>query len=749
MENHLLSVVVFAPLVGAVVNWLVGRRVRSEAFVGVVACGAVAVSAVCAFLVAFSEGSGAALLHEPARPVLSHLWTWMQVGDFRADFGFAMDRLSGIYACFITFVGLLIHVFATGYMRGDKGFYRFFAYLNLFMFMMLTLVLADNLLLMFVGWEGVGLCSYLLIGYYTDRREAGDAAKKAFVANRVGDWGVVLGIMLVFTLTGSISFFDKSPAVLGETGAGVASALKLIGQMPTDAFTWGAIFAGGLTSAAVLLFIGATGKSAQIPLYVWLPDAMAGPTPVSALIHAATMVTAGVYMVVRCSAIYSKSPTAMLIMAVVGALTALFAATIGITQFDIKKVLAYSTVSQLGYMFLAMGVGAYAAGIFHLVTHAFFKACLFLGSGSVIHAMHHEQDMRRMGGLRRYMPITFWTFFISTLAIAGLPPLAGFFSKDEILWKAFLSNPILWGIGACAAFMTAFYMFRQVFMTFFGEIRADHHTVEHLHESSAPMTMPLVILAFGAITVGWLGIPHALGGNNLFEHWLEPVFAASHIDAHGKGGAHATAAGAHGDAHAKSGAHGQAGTHAEAAPDSHGKGGTHGDPAHGEVSHGEGVVGGEHHDLTTEYLLMGVSIGLASLGILLAYLMYSANRLNPDSFARIGGGLPYRLSYNKYYVDEVYNALFVRGAIRLSRGLAWFDAKVVDGIVNLTATITHAASAFNGAFDKYVVDGLVNFTANTFDRAGGALRLVQTGSINAYLYVILIGVTLTLLANAW
>ncbi|HWS55987.1 MAG TPA: NADH-quinone oxidoreductase subunit L, partial [Pyrinomonadaceae bacterium] len=477
MENHLLSVVVFAPLVGAVVNWLVGRRVRSEAFVGVVACGAVAVSAVCAFLVAFSEGSGAALLHEPARPVLSHLWTWMQVGDFRADFGFAMDRLSGIYACFITFVGLLIHVFATGYMRGDKGFYRFFAYLNLFMFMMLTLVLADNLLLMFVGWEGVGLCSYLLIGYYTDRREAGDAAKKAFVANRVGDWGVVLGIMLVFTLTGSISFFDKSPAVLGETGAGVASALKLIGQMPTDAFTWGAIFAGGLTSAAVLLFIGATGKSAQIPLYVWLPDAMAGPTPVSALIHAATMVTAGVYMVVRCSAIYSKSPTAMLIMAVVGAATAIFAATIGLAQNDIKKVLAYSTVSQLGYMFLACGVGAFVGAIFHVMTHAFFKALLFLGSGSVIHGMRHEQDMRRMGGLRKYMPVTFATMVAGWLAICGIPVFAGFFSKDEILWKAYSTGvfgdhsavgPVLWGVGAVTALLTAVYMTRLMVMTFWG-----------------------------------------------------------------------------------------------------------------------------------------------------------------------------------------------------------------------------------------------------------------------------------------
>ncbi|HWW77168.1 MAG TPA: NADH-quinone oxidoreductase subunit L, partial [Pyrinomonadaceae bacterium] len=443
MTNHLLSVVVFAPLVGALVCWLVGRRVRSETLVGAVACGSVAVSAICAFVVAFTGEGGGALRNPAAAPVFSHLWTWIQVGTFRADYGFAMDRLSGVYACFITFVGFLIHLFATGYMHGDRGFYRFFAYLNLFMFMMLTLVLGDNLLLMFVGWEGVGLCSYLLIGYYTDRREAGDAAKKAFVANRIGDWGVVLGIMLVFWLTSgagapSISYFDKSPEIYGVAGQSVVSALKTIGAMPVEPFTWRAIFmmvpgAVGITAAAVLLFIGATGKSAQIPLYVWLPDAMAGPTPVSALIHAATMVTAGVYMVVRCSAIFSHAPTALFIVAVIGAATAIFAATIGIAQNDIKKVLAYSTVSQLGYMFLACGVGAFVAAIFHVMTHAFFKALLFLGSGSVIHGMHHEQDMRRMGGLRHKMPITYWTMVIAGGALSALPPLAGFWSKDEIL----------------------------------------------------------------------------------------------------------------------------------------------------------------------------------------------------------------------------------------------------------------------------------------------------------------------------
>ena len=475
----MLRFIILAPLVGAAINWLVGRRVRSEAFIGAVASLSIAVSCALAFYSAF--GPGGALVGEP-RVILDHVWTWMEVGTFRADIGFAMDRLSGIYACFITFVGLLIHVFATGYMHGDKSFYRFFAYLNLFMFMMLTLVLADNLLLMFVGWEGVGLCSYLLIGYYIDRREAGDAAKKAFVANRVGDWGVVLGIMLVFSLAGSISFFEK-PAIVNTFGGitpPLKSAMAAIAAMPVDPFTWGALVAGGITSAALLLFIGATGKSAQIPLFVWLPDAMAGPTPVSALIHAATMVTAGVYMIVRCSAIYTHAPSAMFIVAVIGAATALFAATIGIAQNDIKKVLAYSTVSQLGYMMLACGVGAFVAAIFHVMTHAFFKALLFLGSGSVIHGMHHEQDMRRMGGLKKYMPITFATMLTGWLAISGVPIFAGFFSKDEILWKTWSTGataiPVwagkaLWVVGALTALLTAIYMTRLMVLTFWGSER--------------------------------------------------------------------------------------------------------------------------------------------------------------------------------------------------------------------------------------------------------------------------------------
>jgi len=473
-ENNFLSLIIFAPLVGAVINWLFGKKMNSELFSGAVACSAVGVSCVVAFMVAFGIGTPhtGALFAPEGKPILDQIWTWIQVGNFRADFGLGMDRLSGIYALFVTFVGLLIHIFATGYMHGDKGFYRFFAYLNLFMFSMLTLVLADNFLLMFVGWEGVGLCSYLLIGYYIKRDEAKRAAKKAFVMNRIGDWGVLMGMFLIFTLTGSLSFYDK--IVDGQT---VNSSLGLLSQMAADPFTFGALFAGGLTSAAILLFIGATGKSAQIPLLTWLPDAMAGPTPVSALIHAATMVTAGVYLVVRCNGLFQNAPTAMFIVAIIGAATAIFAATIGLAQNDVKKVLAYSTVSQLGYMFLACGVGAFIAAIFHVMTHAFFKALLFLGSGSVIHGMHHEQDMRRMGNLRKYMPITFATMLTGWLAICGILPFAGFFSKDEILYKTFAANGmgnwnyVLWGIGLFTALLTAIYMTRLMVMTFWGAER--------------------------------------------------------------------------------------------------------------------------------------------------------------------------------------------------------------------------------------------------------------------------------------
>jgi NADH-quinone oxidoreductase subunit L len=740
MTNHWLSVVVFAPLVGAAINWLVGRRVRSERLIGVVACGSIAVSAAVAFYIAFVAGGGA-LRNEPAVPVMSHLWTWIQVGDFRADFGFAMDRLSGVYACFITFVGFLIHLFATGYMHGDKGFYRFFAYLNLFMFMMLTLVLADNLLLMFVGWEGVGLCSYLLIGYYTDKKEAGDAAKKAFVANRIGDWGVVLGIMLVFWLTAgaghpSISFFDKTPAMLGE-GSGVVSALKTIGAMNVEPFGWHWIFAGGITSAAVLLFIGATGKSAQIPLYVWLPDAMAGPTPVSALIHAATMVTAGVYMVVRCSFIFKNAPTALFIVAVIGAATAIFAATIGLAQNDIKKVLAYSTVSQLGYMFLACGVGAFVAAIFHVMTHAFFKALLFLGSGSVIHGMNHEQDMRRMGGLKKYMPITFATMAAGWLAISGFPLLSGFFSKDEILWKTWSSaaagtagaGKFLWVIGIITAGITAVYMTRLMVMTFWGTERfreahdahdehaahatsdshhaaADsedeeddeheehHHGPVEPHESPWTMTVPLVVLAILSVVGGWVGIPYALSGgavSNYFEQTLEPVVARAPEQGEAVGGAAVS--------------HGAGAT---AAPPA-----THGNEGSVPQSVGEGEAGrapaSEHaHDpaeVSSERLFTGISILVGLIGIGIGWMVFRKRPLLE---------MP-RLLENKYYVDEAYDAAIIEPVKTASREGLW------------------------RFFDVGVIDGAVNGLGRGMSMLGGVLRYLQPGFVRSYAAIILLG----------
>src|SRR5215475_4899572 len=427
----MLKWIVLAPLIGAIINGLFGRRFlalfgqrATEKLVGFIACASVGVSTVLAFMVFFGQLWRKQPDADGVRRILDHLFTWLKVGSFQADFAYLLDPLSGIYILFITGVGLLIHIYATGYMHGDPGYYRFFCYLNLFMFMMLTLVLGDNLLLLFVGWEGVGLCSYLLIGYYIKWDVAGSAAKKAFVMNRIGDFGFMIATFLVFTTFGTISFVTKN-----INGQEVPSFLAQVGSP--------AVAVGTLTAIALLFFVGATGKSAQIPLFTWLPDAMAGPTPVSALIHAATMVTAGVYLVARCSPVFVKSPTAMAVVAIIGCGTAIFAATIGLAQNDIKKVLAYSTVSQLGYMFLACGVGAFVAGMFHVMTHAFFKACLFLGSGSVIHALGGEQDMRRMGGLSLKIQTTFRTFLIATLAIAGVPLLAGFFSKDAILAAVF------------------------------------------------------------------------------------------------------------------------------------------------------------------------------------------------------------------------------------------------------------------------------------------------------------------------
>ncbi len=688
----MLRYIIFAPLAGAVINWLVGRRVRNERFIGILACAAVGVSTIIAFYLAFN--SNGAL--RSTQPIMDHLWTWIQVGKFRADFALAMDRLSGIYALFVTFVGLLIHIFATGYMHGDRGYYRFFAYLNLFMFAMLTLVLADNFLLMFVGWEGVGLCSYLLIGFYLDKDEAAPAAKKAFIANRVGDWGFVLGIMLVFFMTGSVSFFPKE-------AQGVTSALATIAAIPSaDPFSWHAIFAGGVTSIAVLLFIGATGKSAQIPLFVWLPDAMAGPTPVSALIHAATMVTAGVYMVVRCNTIFTHAPTAMFIVAIIGAGTALFAATIGIAQNDIKKVLAYSTISQLGYMFLACGVGAFIAAIFHVMTHAFFKAQLFLGSGSVIHGMHHEQDMRRMGGLRKYMPITWITMCAGWLAICGVPIFAGFFSKDEILWKTWSAssfvpagfNRALWFIGAVTALLTAVYMTRLMVMTFWSNERFhssstnphqgshgkhEHEQVasHHPHESPLSMTIPLIVLAVLSTIGGLVGVPYALsslaGGHpeNYFERTLEPVVThASEV------------------------------TTGEATPEVHWQTPPpeeiDGKPAFGpthETSSAEHAASAT--ELSEERLFTAISVVIALLGIGIGWLMFQRRPLRQ---------MP-RLLENKYYVDEAYEAAIINPIHVTSREGLWkiFDLGVIDGFLHtLGRTIVDLGSTF-----RYMQIGLV------------------------------------------
>ncbi|MCO6512781.1 MAG: NADH-quinone oxidoreductase subunit L [Aridibacter famidurans] len=708
-ENNYLSLIIFAPLAGAVINWFFGKRANSELFSGAVACTAVGISTVVAFMIAFGIGTphqGALFIPE-GKPVLDHIWTWIQVGDFRADFGLGMDRLSGIYALFVTFVGLLIHIFATGYMHGDKGFYRFFAYLNLFMFSMLTLVLADNFLLMFVGWEGVGLCSYLLIGYYINKDEARRAAKKAFVMNRIGDWGVLMGVFLIFTITGSVSFFDK--AVDGQAVQSVFSWVQNSANISqADPFTWGAIFAGGLTSVGVLLFIGATGKSAQIPLLTWLPDAMAGPTPVSALIHAATMVTAGVYLVVRCNSIYQLAPTAMFIIAVIGAATAIFAATIGLAQNDIKKVLAYSTVSQLGYMFLACGVGAFVAAIFHVMTHAFFKALLFLGSGSVIHGMHHEQDMRRMGNLKKYMPITFFTMVTGWLAIAGIPIFAGFFSKDEILYKTFAAqglgnwNYILWGIGIVTAVLTAVYMTRMMVMTFWGSERfhqelpeeehADHDDDDHHeipadfkpHESPWTMTVPLVALAVLSTFGGLVGIPYALSSlpvvssivgkdANHFEHTLEPV-----VKKIGAGESH----------------------------------GSEGEVKHflAEGSSEEGAAAHSPEEIAAERWLALFSVLLAAGGIAIGWFMFAGNPLRK---------MP-KVLERKWYLDEIYNKAIVDPITEGSRRFLWkgFDLGFIDGTIN----------------------GLGSFVTEI----GSLFRRIQVGFVRSYAAIILFGALVVL-----
>ena len=658
------------PVIGVLINGLFGRHVGEKA--GPIA----SVMAGLSFLVVL--GIATQMIFGAGGSHTVPLWTWVEAGSFSASMSFLIDPLSTIMLLVVAGVGFLVHVYAVGYMHGDPGYPRFFTYLNLFMLSMFLLVLGDNYLVMFVGWEGVGLCSYLLIGFWYEKQSASDAGKKAFIVNRIGDAGFLLGMFLIWTLTGSLTYTEVFKAA-PEMSAAMASAVGL------------------------LLFVGAVGKSAQIPLYVWLPDAMEGPTPVSALIHAATMVTAGVYMVARTSPIYVMGPDAMSVIAVVGALTGLFAASIGLVQNDIKRVLAYSTVSQLGFMFMALGVGAFTAAIFHLMTHAFFKGLLFLGSGSVIHALHHapeeqQQDMRYMGGLKDKMPVTYWTFLIGAVAIAGVPPLAGFWSKDEILANAFFTGHYtVWIMGTVAAFMTAFYMFRLIFMTFHGEMRVDHHAREHIHESPATMTVPLIILAVLSVIGGVIpGFPPEAG-------WIHRFLAPSLAKV--PAGGHAMDQGVH---------------LMNAAA-----GGGHSGPA---------VV-----------LLIILAIAVAVGGIALAWYMYVKDTDAPNRLYERFAGL-YRLLLEKYYIDEIYQACIVEPTYKLMRGLWTFDAKVVDGAVNGSSLITVISSRFSGIFDLRTVDGAVNGTASFIRFFSQVFKYLQSGMVQNYLFVMLLGIFVMLSA---
>jgi NADH-quinone oxidoreductase subunit L len=673
------------PAFGAAVMFFFGRRLEKRT-----------VSAVCVgvTVVAFILACGAVLQyngwaaandHKPYEKIL-YTWLGTDTGQtayltrdgaqavFQADAGFLLDPLSSIWLLFVTGVGMLIHIYSIGYMGDEGGYYRFFGYLNLFMFSMLTLVLANNYALLFVGWEGVGLCSYLLIGFYFHRKSASDAANKAFIVNRIGDAGFILGMFFIAWLCGSFRFV--------EVTAAAHSGRFAVGD-PI------------ITAATLLLFVGACGKSAQLPLYVWLPDAMEGPTPVSALIHAATMVTAGVYMVARSNALFVLAPTSMQTVAIVGALTAIFAASIGLVQNDIKRVLAYSTVSQLGYMFLALGVGAFAAGVFHVFTHAFFKALLFLGAGSVIHAMSGEQDMRNMGALSDKIPITFRTMFVATWAIAGLPLMAGFFSKDEILWQAWKSSHLLWAIGFITALMTAFYMFRLIYLTFWSPSRVTSHEIEHhIHESPKSMTIPLVILAFFSITAGYLGVSPSMGGSNHFEKFLEPVFA-------------------------------------------------------NKVEAAEALPGAEEGSRAMEWALMLLSVAAAGVGWFLASRSYGhAGKGYSEPIAAMAPPV-YEVLLNKYYVDEGYDYLFtgrrkvgdVRlGAIGLGEASSWFDANVIDGAVNAAGWITRLTGTISKWWDTWIIDGIgVNGPAIVARLLSYPARLFEWGLVQWYALVMTAG----------
>jgi len=686
------------PACGAAIMFFFGRKLQKGT-----------VSAVCVgtIVLAFLMACGAVREYSAwsSTPEHSHqpyqtiLYTWLGTDTghmnyvthggspaaFQADAGFLLDPLSSIWLLFVTGVGMLIHIYSTGYMAHEGGYYRFFGYLNLFMFSMLTLILANNYVLMFVGWEGVGLCSYLLIGFYFHRKSASDAAAKAFIVNRIGDAGFLLGMFFIAWYFGSLRFTEVTQ--IARSGR----------------FTIGDPI---VTAATLLLFVGACGKSAQLPLYVWLPDAMEGPTPVSALIHAATMVTAGVYMVARSNALFVLAPASMKTVAIVGALTAIFAASIGLVQNDIKRVLAYSTVSQLGYMFLALGVGAFAAGVFHVFTHAFFKALLFLGAGSVIHAMSGEQDMRNMGDLGHRIPTTHRTMFIATLAIAGIFPFAGFFSKDAILWETWSREGgayrFLWYVGYATALMTAFYMFRLMYLTFHGRPRMSHEVEHHIHESPVSMTAPLVVLALFAIVAGWLGWPHSLGGSDRFTTFLEPVFAPEARVLQEEGRTSQLIAGVE-----------------------------------------------EEKNTSTEWLLMGLSLAAAGIGWGMAWRSYRHADKNYTEPIAVAAPPVYSTLLHKYYVDEAYDYVFTGrrklGRIRLGvlgfgEGCAWFDTNIVDGAVNAAGWITRLTATISSWWDKWIIDGIgVNGPAIVARMLSYPTRLFEWGLVQWYALVMTAG----------
>jgi NADH-quinone oxidoreductase subunit L len=664
--NLYLWLIPVLPLVGAAINGLFGKRFSRQT-VSAIALGFCGAACVMALWIV-SQYSSLTLPH------VERLASWIRAGDFQADFAFYLDQLSLVMLLVVTGVGFLIHIYSVGYMWEEGGFYRFFSYLNLFMFFMLTLILASNYLLMFVGWEGVGLASYLLIGFWFTKDSAASAGKKAFIVNRIGDFGFLIALFLMIKHFGSLSF---------------EPVFRIVSGMPAE--TAGA---GLLTAIGLLLMVGAAGKSAQLPLYVWLPDAMEGPTPVSALIHAATMVTAGVYMVVRSHVVFDRAPQALMVVAIVGTLTALFAATIGVCQTDIKKVLAYSTISQLGYMFLACGVAAYSAGIFHLMTHAFFKGLLFLAAGSVIHAIGGEQDMRRMGGLRHYIPWTFWTMTAATFAIAGFPPFAGFFSKDQILWKAFSGEHgswVFWAIGVFTAFLTSFYMFRLWFLTFFGEYRGetvaahgdDHvHAISDsragapaphghggIHEGPTIMLIPLVILALLSICGGW-------AGGERFDKFLSPAL--------------------------------HAGVTANSLE---------------EVGAATPVSGQKEHG-ASEGLLESISVLAAALGLFLAWLLYQKRPQLPQEIAQALGGF-YEAVVHKYYVDEIYAAVFVKPLIDGSTRILW------HGI------------------DQDVIDATLDNSAEGAREVSDAVRHMQSGNLRSYAGWIAAGAAVVIAYMVW